>query len=131
MSESVRGVVVAHADLARAMIEAVDRIVGLDEGALTSVSNEGLGPDEIRDRLAAAAGSGPAIFFTDLREGSCGMAARRTCLGKSNQVLVTGVNLPILLDFAMNRQLPLDALTDRLVDRGQRAIERIDPDGSA
>lgn len=121
----------AHADLARAMIEAVDRIVGLDEGALTSVSNEGLGPDEIRDRLAAAAGSGPAIFFTDLREGSCGMAARRTCLGKSNQVLVTGVNLPILLDFAMNRQLPLDALTDRLVDRGQRAIERIDPDGSA
>lgn len=131
MSESVRGVVVAHADLARAMIEAVDRIVGLDEGALTSVSNEGLGPDGIRDRLTAAAGSGPAIFFTDLREGSCGMAARRTCLGKSNQVLVTGVNLPMLLDFAMNRQLPLDALTDRLVDRGQRAIERIDPDGSA
>lgn len=127
MSEPVRGVVVAHADLARAMIEAVDRIVGLDQGALTSVSNEGLGPDEMRERLTAAAGSGPTIFFTDLREGSCGMAARRTCLGRSDQVLVTGVNLPMLLDFAMNRHLPLDALIDRVVDRAQRAIERIDP----
>lgn len=117
----------AHADLARALIEAVDRIVGLDQGALTSVSNEGLGPDEMRERLTAAAGSGPAIFFTDLREGSCGMAARRTCLGRSDQILVTGVNLPMLLDFAMNRHLPLDALTDRVVDRAQRAIERIDP----
>lgn len=130
MSEPVRGVVVAHADLARALIEAVDRIVGLDEGALTSVSNEGLGPDEMRERLTAAAKNAPAIFFADLREGSCGMAARRTCLGRADQVLVTGVNLPMLLDFAMNRHLPLDALTDRLVDRAKRAIERFDPPDS-
>lgn len=127
MSEPVRGVVVAHADLARALIAAVDRIVGLDDGVLVPLSNEGLGPDEMRERLAEAAGDGPAIFFTDLREGSCGMAARRTCLGRSDQILVTGVNLPMLLDFAMNRHLPLGALSDRLVDRAQRAIERIDP----
>lgn len=131
MSEPVVGVIVTHADLARALIDAVDRIVGLEEGALIPLSNEGLNPDAIRDQLTEAAGSGPAIFFTDLREGSCGMAARRTCLGRSDQLMITGVNLPMLLDFAMNRTLPLQALADRLVDRAHRSIERVDPAGTS
>jgi N-acetylgalactosamine PTS system EIIA component len=130
MSDPVRGVVVAHADLARALIAAVDRIVGLDDDVLVPVSNDGLGPDAVRARIAEAAGTGPSILFTDLREGSCGMAARRTCLNGSGQVMITGVNLPMLLDFAMNRTLPLDALVDRLVDRAQRAIECVGPAGA-
>lgn len=125
MSELVRGVVVAHADLAAALIKAVDRIVGLEEDALVSLSNEGLGPGDIRDRLNTAAGDGPVIFFTDLREGSCGMAARQICLSRPHQVLVTGVNLPMLLDFAMNRHLPLDELVDRVLDRARSGIQRM------
>lgn len=129
MSERVRGVVVAHADLARALIEAVDRIVGLEDGALVAVSNEGLGPADIRARLAEVAGTGPAMVFTDLREGSCGMAARHLCVGSPNHVLVTGVNLPMLLDFAMNRDRPLLELMDRVVERGRRGIQRV-PEGA-
>jgi mannose/fructose-specific phosphotransferase system component IIA len=125
MSEGVRGIVVAHADLARALIEAVDRIVGLEDGALTPVSNEGLGPTEIRKRLAEAAGTGPAVVFTDLREGSCGMAARQVCVDGEDQVLVTGVNLPMLLDFAMNRQRPLEEVVQRVLDRGRGGIQRM------
>ena len=128
MSESVepvRGVVMAHADLARALIEAVDRIVGLEEGALVALSNEGLGPADMRDRLAEVAGTGPAIIFTDLREGSCGMAARQICLKHSDQILVSGVNLPMLLDFAMNRSRPLDELVDRVLERARAGIQRV------
>lgn len=125
MSEPVRGIVVAHADLARALVEAVDRIVGLEDGALVAVSNEGLAPPAIRDRLTEVAGSGPAVVFTDLREGSCGLAARQLCLQRPDHVLITGVNLPMLLDFAMNRHRPMDELVDHVLDRAQRGIQRL------
>lgn len=130
MSEPIRGVVVAHADLARGLIGAVDRIVGIEDDALVAVSNEGLGPPDIRDRITEVAGDGPALIFTDLREGSCGMAARQVCLQRSDHVLITGVNLPMLLDFAVNRDLPLEDLVERVLDRARRAIQRI-PEGDA
>lgn len=118
----VRGIVVAHSDLARALIGAVERIAGVD-GALVALSNEGLGPDELRQRLDELAGEGPSIVFADLREGSCGLVARQVCEGRSpRRALITGVNLPVLLDFAMKRHLPLDELVPRLVDRGRASI---------
>lgn len=122
-TEPVRGIVVAHAELAQGLIAAVERIAGVDEGALVALSNEGLGPQGIRDRLAELVGDRPAIIFTDLREGSCGMAARQLCLDRAGSVLVTGANLPLLLDFVMQRHLPLDELVERLVERGRRSIQ--------
>lgn len=123
MSDStIRGIVVAHSDLARALIEAVQRIAGVEDGVLVSLSNEGLGTGGIRDRLNELLGEGEAMVFTDLREGSCGMAARQACLGSAGRVIVSGVNLPMLLDFALNRHLPLPELAARVVDRGRRAI---------
>jgi mannose/fructose-specific phosphotransferase system component IIA len=119
----VRGIVVAHSELARALITAVESIAGTTEGALVPLSNDGLGPEAIRERLDELAGDGPAIVFADLREGSCGLAARAVCMGDGpRRALVTGVNLPVLLDFVMKRHLPLDDLVARLVERGRAAI---------
>jgi mannose/fructose-specific phosphotransferase system component IIA len=129
MSERrVRGVVVAHGGLAAALIDAVDRIVGLEEGVLVPLSNEGLSPAAINDRLAELVGDEPAIVFTDLKEGSCGMAARRLCMERSDQVLVTGANLPMLLDFALKSHLPLEELIGRVVERGRNAVQCIGED---
>lgn len=115
----------AHAGLAEALIEAVDRIVGLEEGALVALSNEGLGPAEMQARLEALAGDGPALIFTDLREGSCGMAARRLCLARPDHVLLTGVNLTMLMDFALNRHRDIHELAERAVERGRAAIQHV------
>ena len=120
--DGIRGIVVAHSELAGALIAAVERIAGHEEGALVALSNEGLGPEAIRKKLDDLVGDGPAIVFADLREGSCGMAARQVCLGGRTRALVTGVNLPVLLDFVMKRHLPLDELVPRLVERGRAAI---------
>lgn len=122
MSEPVRGIVIAHSDLASALIDAVHRIAGQEEDVLRPLSNEGLGPDEMRERLDAMAGDAPTIVFADLREGSCGQAGRKVCLAGPGRALVTGVNLPVLLDFVMNRERPLDELVSRLVERGRAAI---------
>ena len=82
----VRGVVVAHSGLAHALVDAVRRIAGIEGEALLAVSNEGLGPDAIRDRLEAVLGdTGPAVIFSDLRQGSCGIAAQRLCIDRRHE----------------------------------------------
>ena len=131
MSEDggVRGVVVAHAGLAAALIEAVDRIIGLEEGVLVGISNDGMAPPQIRDRITELVGDAPAVVFTDLREGSCGLAARQACTRRPDQVLVTGANLPMLLDFALNRHRPLEEVLERVLDRGVTAIQRLPEPG--
>jgi mannose/fructose-specific phosphotransferase system component IIA len=72
------------------------------------------------------AGSDPAIVFADLRTGSCGIAAAYCCRNGERRAVVCGVNLPMLLDFVFHRDLPLDELVERLVDKGRDAI-RVTP----
>jgi mannose/fructose-specific phosphotransferase system component IIA len=119
----VRGIVVGHGDMPRGLVDAVRRIAGDAAGGLVAVSNEGKGPDVLRSEVDAAAGPGPAIVFVDLQTGSCGLAAAyacRGCIGRRS--VISGVNLPMLLDFVFHRELALDALAARLVDAGRAAI---------
>jgi mannose/fructose-specific phosphotransferase system component IIA len=124
MSELVRGVVVGHGDMARGLLDAVKRIAGDGATGLSAVSNDGKGPDVLRAEVDAAAGPGPAIVFVDLQSGSCGLAAAYACRGcAGRRAVISGVNLPMLLDFAFNRERSLDDLVARLVDRGRSAIQ--------
>jgi mannose/fructose-specific phosphotransferase system component IIA len=123
MSEAVRGVVLAHASLAAGLVASVRAISGADEEALVALTNEGCGPETLQARLNGALPEGaPAIVFTDLGSGSCAFAARRISLDRPDTGIVTGVNLPLLLDFVFHRELPLGQLVDRLVDKGRSGI---------
>ncbi len=102
MSEGLRGVVVCHAGLAAALVEAVNQITGLAD-ALVSVSNEGCDRNSLRDRIAEAIGPDPAVVFVDLPTGSCMMAALRELREAHEASIVTGVNLPMLLEFVFHR----------------------------
>ena len=119
----VRGVVIAHGNMASGLIDAVAYIAGPQvHDFLTPVSNRGLGPDALAQEIRRFAGEQPTIIFTDLQSGSCGFAARRCLQDAGNLVVVSGVNLPILLEFVMRRQLPLEQLVPFLLDRGRSAI---------
>jgi mannose/fructose-specific phosphotransferase system component IIA len=124
MSEQAgaRGIVVGHGEMARGLVDAVRRIAGDAAADLAAVSNEGKGPQDLRAELDAAAGPGPTIVFVDLESGSCGVAASYACRDASRRAVVCGVNLPMLLDFVFHRDLPLDELIVRLVERGRAAI---------
>ncbi|HYJ80526.1 MAG TPA: hypothetical protein VEW03_13015 [Longimicrobiaceae bacterium] len=122
MSE-VRGVVVAHASLADGLVASVRAISGVGDEALSALTNEGCSPETLRDRLLRALGpEGPAIVFTDMGSGSCAFAARRIALERPDTGIVTGANLPVLLDFVFHRELPLPELVDRLVEKGRSGI---------
>ena len=123
MSDSgVRGVVIAHGDMATGMIDAVRHIAGVTGDFLLPLSNRGLGPDALAQEVRKLSAGEPTIVFTDLQSGSCGFAARRCVQDASNLVVVSGVNLPILLEFVMRRQLPLEQLVPFLLAKGRASI---------
>lgn len=123
MSEPVRALVVAHGQLARGLVECVRQISGCPEEALLPLSNDGCGPEALQAAVLDALGeAGPGIVFTDLGSGSCAFAARRIAGTRAETAVVSGVNLPILLDFVFHRELPLPDLVARLLEKGRSGI---------
>jgi mannose/fructose-specific phosphotransferase system component IIA len=116
MSE-VRGVIVAHGELASALVRVVEGISGV-MGALEPVTNVSCSPDELAARVARAVGEGPAVIFVDMASGSCGFAGRR--IARDGDVaVVSGVNLPMLLDFVFHREMDFRELAERVVEKGR------------
>jgi len=120
MSEP-RGIIVSHAAVAQAMVAAVRAITGIDN-ALTAVSNEGCGTDQLAERLRDAVGEGPAMIFVDLPGGSCMTSSTRYAKQHAEIAVVTGVNLAMLLDFVFHRNISPEEAARRAVDAGAKAI---------
>ncbi len=119
--EAASGVVVAHSRLASALVGAVERISGV-QGALRPLSNQGCSPEELERRVQEEIGGGRAVVFVDLASGSCAFAGRRVGLQRPGIAVITGVNLPMLLDFVFHREMELEALADRLVRKGSAGM---------
>jgi len=121
----VRGIVVAHGSMADGLIDAVRHIAGGAADALVPISNEGHSPQQLKSTLQDLAKDGPVVVFADLLSGSCGMAAFASCRDAEHGAVVCGVNLPVLLDFIFHRDLPLDELISRLVEKGRDGIRAL------
>jgi mannose/fructose-specific phosphotransferase system component IIA len=124
MSEVVpaRGIVLAHGELGHGLVDAVRQIAGAEADALVPLSNRGLSPvtlaDAIREHI-----TGPRTYlFTDLPSGSCGFVSRKLLRDVAGLVVVSGVNLPLLLEFVMSRHLPDAELSARLLEKGRSAM---------
>ena len=117
----LRGIIVTHAAVAQALVTAVAAITGVGD-ALTGVSNEGCGTEELSERLRQAIGEGPAVLFVDLPGGSCFTSSVRYAKQHAEIAVVTGVNLAMLLDFVFHRDIPPAEAARRAVDAGAKAI---------
>lgn len=122
MNEPVRAVLLGHGGMAEGMMDAVRHITGCEADAINPLSNRGLSPELLAERVQLLAGDGPAILFTDLPSGSCGFAARHLAQRNAQLVVVSGVNLAVLIEFVMHRQLPITELVPRLLSKGRAAI---------
>ena len=124
MSEAIpaRGILLAHGAMAEGIVDAVRHITGAEEGVLVPLSNRGLSADALADRVRDLVGPGPTVVFTDLQHGSCGIAARLLARDVHDVVVISGVNLAMLLEFVMQRQLPVDELVPRLLEKGHQAL---------
>ena len=117
-----RGVVLAHGGLAEGLVAAVRQIAGVTDDALVGVSHGGEDRQELCERAVSELRGRRNLLFTDLPSGGCHLAALIVTRERPEVPVITGVNLPMLLDFVFNRRLDFDELVPRLAVKGQVAI---------
>jgi mannose/fructose-specific phosphotransferase system component IIA len=123
MSARVPALLVMHADLAAALLRAAERVYGAIEG-VEVLSNEGLSRDQLEARIVERVDgwSHGGLVLTDFWGGSCHLCGMSAARGR-DLVIVTGVNLPTLLDYLHNREkYPAGELAERLQRKGQESI---------
>jgi PTS system mannose-specific IIA component len=129
---AIPALLVTHADLGAALLRAVTRIYGPFEHVHV-LSNEGLSRDqletEIDDHVALWEQGG--LILADFWGGSCHLCGIAAARGHGDVVVVTGLNLPLLLDYLHNREkfAPRE-LAERLQQKGRDSI-RVHHDASA
>lgn len=117
-----RAIVAGHGDFAGGLVSAVSQITGRAH-VFVALSNRGLGADEILEAMRAhVAADGASVVFTDLPAGSCTIAARRLMRERPELVLVTGANLPTLLDYVFHAELPPNEAAERAAEKGRAAV---------
>jgi mannose/fructose-specific phosphotransferase system component IIA len=121
MSEPLTGIVLAHVDVAAALVSAVQAIVGTDHG-LAPVSNIGCDRAALSARLDAAIAGRASLIFADMPGGSCAFSAASYARGHGRVRVVTGVNLAMLLDFAFHRDQSLEAAAARALETGRSSV---------
>jgi mannose/fructose-specific phosphotransferase system component IIA len=123
----VAHVVAGHGTFAAGIVSAVQQITGRGD-RFVAVSNEGQGGAELEERLARVVDdAGAVVVFTDLPAGSCSLAARRLQRRVPGLLLVTGVNLPLLLDVAMAEAGDPAEVVRAALERGRQAMQATPP----
>jgi PTS system N-acetylgalactosamine-specific IIA component len=119
---TVRALVAAHGSLAAGLVSAVEQITGRG-GVFLPLSNSQLGLGDIQELIARTLDESSArVIFTDLPAGSCTMAARRLMRIRPGVILVTGANLPLLLDFAMQDDVDPVVAAQTALERGRTSM---------
>ena len=122
----ILALLVTHGNLASGLKDAVEQMLGQQEGFLT-LSNSGLAGKDLVDRInqiLEEQNHPTAILFTDIYGGSCWRSSRFVASQNSKVALITGVNLPMLLSFFTNRhKLEFDQLLTKVVQTGEEGIK--------
>ena len=99
-------VIVCHGKVADALMGAVEGILGKQSGWV-SVSNSRRSMDSLQLKLEDALKDFPqdeVFLFTDLAGGSCYNCCRQLSAEGKKLTIVSGVNVPILLEFFLHRE---------------------------
>lgn len=120
----VPALLVTHADLGAALLRAAAQVYGPIED-VEALSNSEFSRESLERAIAARVEAWPdgGIVLTDIPGGSCQQCGRSAARGRRDVAVVTGVNLPALLDFLHNRELyPVTELAERLKRKAQDSV---------
>ncbi|MBI5169052.1 MAG: hypothetical protein HZA61_06165 [Candidatus Eisenbacteria bacterium] len=123
-TSTVPALLVMHADLAAALLHAASAVYGPIEG-IEVLSNSGLSREALEARIADQVGHWRhgGLVLTDFWGGSCHTCGLKATRGRGEILLLTGVNLPVLLDYLHNRdRYTVAELAERLQTKGRESI---------
>lgn len=125
---SVRGIIIAHANLAQALIDTIVSITGPQED-LVALSNNDYSRDDMDRLIHQYLDDGkPTVFFSDFAAGSAFIVAQVAVnayckTGQATCAAVSGINLPMLISFVTKRKnLSFPALVETIRQDGHRGI---------
>ena len=117
-------VVCTHANLAAALLEAAEMIVGKIENAASVAVNPGESSEDIIDKLSEAIGkvdSGEGVIVLCDMFGGTPSNVSLTLLSETVEV-ITGVNLPMILKLYTCRRGPFAEATEQVQEHGRENI---------
>jgi mannose PTS system EIIA component len=136
----LRALLVTHGDLGRALLATAQGIVGVPAADIEVLSNLELSREAlarlVEERLAAWGGA-EGVVLTDLFGGSCTQAVLSGAPARPGIGVVCGVNLPMLVDFLVNRgKYGAAEMAVRLTDKGRAGVRLLSrpadaPEGGA
>lgn len=123
------GIIVTHGELAEELLHTTELIIGKIAGCY-ALSGSDFCDEEVIDRIRKIIeqerGS-RAIVFVDYFGGSCCINTVRAVRGLKGVKVISGVNLPILLDFLTKRDsLEFHEMIDHLIERGRESVRLIE-----
>jgi len=120
----VPALLVTHADLGAALLRAASRVYGpVDDVAV--LSNEGLSREQLEASIVSHVKGWlqGGLILTDFWGGSCHICGVAATRAQGHVVVVTGLNLPLLIDYLHNRESQdAETLADRLTQKGRDSI---------
>jgi len=120
----VPALLVTHADLGAALLRAAEQIYGPVDG-VEVLSNSELSRDDLEDAIEQRVALWPhgGLVLTDFPGGSCQQCGLLASRSHAEVVVVSGINLPALLDYLHNReQYAVDELAERLKVKAQDSV---------
>jgi len=123
----VKAVLVTHGVLGAELVRTIEGLLG-PQSDVGFVSNAGTSleslSDHVRELLGAPSSEEGGIFlFVDLAGGSCGHVCQQLRSLHPNTVVVSGINLPMLLEFFYNRdRVDFEELKHRVLEKGRGGI---------
>ncbi|RYL93060.1 PTS sugar transporter subunit IIA [Sporolactobacillus sp. THM7-4] len=110
-------IVASHGEFSREIVKSAEMIFGKQENIATVTFTPGEGPDDLKKKYQLALQEldtdEGVLFLVDLFGGSPFNAASNVAAGKENMDVVTGMNLPMLIEcFSQRRTLDLKALVE-------------------
>jgi PTS system mannose-specific IIA component len=127
-------VLVTHGYLGKELVRVVESILGPQEGVHV-LTNAEASAESLQARVESVLGDlppGPVVVFVDLLGGSCGHVCLNVQRARPDVVVVSGVNLPMLLEFAYKRaRLGADELLQEVLRKGQEGIRCLPAEASS
>ncbi|MBO1306388.1 PTS mannose/fructose/sorbose family IIA subunit [Enterococcus sp. 669A] len=121
-------IVVAHDHLAEGLVETAQAIMGQQQHVDTiAVEAKAVNLQEMFDNKAKKMLEevDEIVWLVDIFGGTPFRYASQCVVNNPKQHLVTGINLPMMLQALTNRDLPAASLTKQLEDESKEAIRRM------
>jgi PTS system mannose-specific IIA component len=127
--KKVTGIIVTHGNLGRELLRTASLIVG-DIHDCYFIAGTGLTDDRIVEeirKMLDRTGGGRVVMFVDYFGGSCCTNCVSAIRGRGKAKIISGVNLPIILDFVNKREsMDFDDMIEHLIERGRESVRAID-----